>query len=86
MIEGAPPLMAGNSDLLLSSGEVESLREFIDPRRLGANLLKKAKDGRFNSRTGASSQIRASSARWKKSCGAIRGPDATCVVALRRGL
>lgn len=45
MIEGAPPLVAGNSGLLLSNGEVESQREFIDPRSLGAKLLKKAKDG-----------------------------------------
>ena len=31
--------MAGNSDLLLSSGEVESLREFIDPRRLALEKI-----------------------------------------------
>jgi hypothetical protein len=44
VIQGAP-LLAGNSDLVLSTGEVESLKEFLDPRSLGAKMLKKLKDG-----------------------------------------
>jgi hypothetical protein len=44
VVEGAP-MLAGNSDLVLSTGEVESLREFLDPRSLGAKMLKKSTDG-----------------------------------------
>lgn len=42
---GGAPMLAGKSDLVLSIGEVESLKNFLDPRSLGAKLLKKSKDG-----------------------------------------
>jgi hypothetical protein len=43
-IEGVP-LLAGSRDLVLSDGEVASLRDFVDPRNMRVKLLNQAKDG-----------------------------------------